>query len=42
MAHHKILLHDKGVQNYTIYVSTYKSLPYKNAGIWKQNITHVE
>jgi hypothetical protein len=24
------------------YVSTYKHLPYKNAGIWKQNITHVE
>jgi hypothetical protein len=23
------------------YVSTYKYLPYKNAGIWKQNITHV-
>jgi hypothetical protein len=44
MALHKISPHETGVRTYTWhkYVSTCKSLSYKNAGIWKQNVTHVE
>jgi hypothetical protein len=39
-AHHKIPPHK--IIHVHKYVSTYKSLPKKSAGVWKQNIKHVE